>query len=1078
MAIPGSAGPFLLAQLEEEGGYEIERSLRFNSSDSAYLSRTPASAGNRKTWTWAGWVKKVKNESVLPLLNARQSYNDFLNIWFDSNDGLYINSRAFGSNGFLAYTAAVFRDPSAWYHVLIAIDTTQASGSNGVKAYVNGTQQALTIPTYNQNADTYVNSTHEHRIGYLINQNSSTYYLDSYLADAYLIDGQQLTPSAFGEFDANGVWQPKAYDGSYGTNGFHLPFSDNSTAAALGTDTSGNGNDWTVNNISVSTGVPTSVAEATGAIPVLNTTDTYGNTLGTGVRSDAYASSVVLAVPAGTNLGLSLTDEAPAGRTSSIKTVTNVNVTSNTSVSKFYGGSAYFNGNARLQYGTSTDFQFNSSSNFTVECYVNFSNAASTQETLVAYYYYQYGGVEQGWSIQRLSNGTIRFMNSSFGNQVVSTTTISAGSWTHIACVITAGVGKMYIDGIAEPTSAAMGTPGYGGAILSIGSQNTSNYLGWISRLSGYIQDVRIYNGVAKYATNFNPPSATLNPTVAAGNDSLADSPTNGSQEDTGVGGEVVGNYCTWNPLDKSVNTTLANGNLDCTWAAASGGMKGTIGISSGKWYWEITVGANASVGLIKSSVGQANSWPGDSVYGSGGSYGYAPNGQKVTNSSYSAYGTAHTNGDVVGVAYDADNGKLFFSRNGTWQASGDPAAGTNAAFTSITGEFSSGLGYWTTPTTNVNSVNFGQRQWAYAAPAGFKALCTANLPEPTIADGSTAMDVALYTGNGSTQTISGLNFSPDLVWIKNRGVAHNHAIYDVQRGAYVQMQTNLTAEDQNFNPYGVTAFNSDGFGLNDLSNGGYNVNGSSMSYVAWTWDAGSSTVTNTQGSITSQVRANASAGFSVVTYTGNGTAGATIGHGLGVNPSFVIVKSRSGSGSSYYWTCYHGSLGATKALELNSTTAAFISPGAWNNTEPTSSVFSVASNAVNNGSGSTYVAYCFAPVSGYSSFGSYTGNGSADGPFVYTGFRPRWLLVKASSAGESYPSWRLFDTARDTYNVAGLELYPNLSSGEGDARSSTPVDILSNGFKLRANATWNTSGVTYVYMTFAENPFKYARAR
>jgi hypothetical protein len=219
-------------------------------------------------------------------------------------------------------------------------------------------------------------------------------------------------------------------------------------------------------------------------------------------------------------------------------------------------------------------------------------------------------------------------------------------------------------------------------------------------------------------------------------------------------------------------------------------------------------------------------------------------------------------------------------------------------------------------------------------------------------------------------------------------------------------------------------------------------------------------------------VRANASAGFSIVTYTGNGTAGATIGHGLGVNPSFVIVKSRSGSGSSYYWTCYHGSLGATKALELNSTTAAFISPGAWNNTEPTSSVFSVASNAVNNGSGSTYV-YAFAPVAGYSSFGSYTGNGSTDGPFVYTGFRPRWILYKRT---DDTGYWLLVDALRNGFNPDNNTLCPNLS----DAEDPTDVlDILSNGFKLRVTgSSSNASGGTYIFAAFAENPFQYARAR
>ena len=276
-------------------------------------------------------------------------------------------------------------------------------------------------------------------------------------------------------------------------------------------------------------------------------------------------------------------------------------------------------------------------------------------------------------------------------------------------------------------------------------------------------------------------------------------------------------------------------------------------------------------------------------------------------------------------------------------------------------------------------SLNFGQRPFAYTAPSGFKALCTTNLPEPTIADGSTAMDVALYTGNGSTQTISGLNFSPDLVWIKNRANGLTaHRLCDTVRGATKEIYSNETdAEATDAN--GLTAFTSDGFSVG--SSGG--VNGSSNGIVAWTWDAGSSTVTNTEGSITSQVRANASAGFSVLTWTGQ-TAAGTIGHGLGVAPSLIICKARSNAQS---WGVYHKDTGINNYLLLDSTGASTAYSGIWGSSAPTSTVFGVPGNVgLNNNNTWTYVAYCFAPVAGYSSFGSYTGNGSAtDGPFVFT---------------------------------------------------------------------------------------------
>jgi hypothetical protein len=927
------------------GEYQIERSVRFNSPDSAYLSRTPASSGNRKTWTWAGWVKRSElgNQTIF---EASPGGDFYTLLWFTSSDQIQIVGDEGASPATIGETsAAVFRDVSAWMHVLLAVDTSQASASSRVRLYINGIEATLTKSlSPSLNYDTYVNSANAHAIAG--GARAGMPYFSGSLADIHFIDSQALTPSAFGEFDTNGVWQPIEYTGTYGTNGFHLPFSDNSTAAALGTDTSSNGNDWTPNNLSVNNGNGNYLSAGSYSFtgsqigPLRNA---YDGISGTSGGSTSGVTFWGIAAGTATHSGLS------KSFTSGVRVFYNVNVA---------GGSISVNGSSKS------------------------------------------APVPPG------------------GN-----TTIGVLDWTGI---------------ISSPFTS-----------ISITSPN---------------------GGVGVYVSGIEIDGVLLiDSTVAAvNNDSLVDSPTNGSQTDTGVGGEVVGNYCTWNPLDKSVNTTLANGNLDCTWAAASGGMKGTIGISSGKWYWEITVGANASVGLIKSSVGQANSWPGDSVYGSGGSYGYAPNGQKVTNSSYSAYGTAHTNGDVVGVAYDADNGKLFFSRNGTWQASGDPAAGTNAAFTSITGEFSSGLGYWTTPTTNVNSVNFGQRPFAYTAPSGFKALCTTNLPEPTIADGSTAMDVVTYTGNGSTQTISGLNFSPDLVWIKSRSQNSSHCLLDTVRGRAGTLNSDNIAAEYTASPADrdLVSFDSTGFTLGQNYN---NVTNTSPStYVAWTWDAGSSTVSNTEGSITSQVRANPSAGFSIVTATcASGTN--SYGHGLGVKPSMYIVKNRD---VSQNWQIWHQALSneTTAYLQFNTSAQQQYST-MW--APSTSTTISLVSDGPIV-SGDDFVAYCFAPVAGYSSFGSYTGNGSADGPFVYTGFRPRWVMWKnASYLG----SWYIHDTSRSASNVTENGLFPNIPDAENS--TYTDLDILSNGFKQRTAASnSNASGNTYIYAAFAEHPFQSSRAR
>ena len=337
------------------------------------------------------------------------------------------------------------------------------------------------------------------------------------------------------------------------------------------------------------------------------------------------------------------------------------------------------------------------------------------------------------------------------------------------------------------------------------------------------------------------------------------------------------------------------------------------------------------------------------------------------------------------------------------------------------------------------------------------------------IPDGRVAMAATTYTGTGASlavaNTVNGVNFQPDFVWVKGRSGATDHALYDSVRGTTKDLVSNATSAETT-QATGLTAFGSTGFTVGALAK----MNTSAATYVGWQWKAGGAAVSNTSGSITSSVSVNVSAGFSVVTYTGTGTAG-TIGHGLGVTPSRIIVKPRSGTGD---WIVYTNTTGAGNFLLLDTTAASAASTTKWNNTAPTSSVFSVGIDTTTNLVTTTYVAYCFAPVSGYSAFGNYTGNGSADGPFVYLGFRPRFLMLKRT---DSTGDWHILDTSRDTYNVSGNVLYPNLSSAESGIVWTQ--DILSNGFKLRiTGANENASGGTYIYAAFAENPFAYSNAR
>jgi hypothetical protein len=337
----------------------------------------------------------------------------------------------------------------------------------------------------------------------------------------------------------------------------------------------------------------------------------------------------------------------------------------------------------------------------------------------------------------------------------------------------------------------------------------------------------------------------------------------------------------------------------------------------------------------------------------------------------------------------------------------------------------------------------------------------------PVIDRGDDYFQAGTYTGNGSTQTITGLRFQPDFVWIKGRSGATDHALYDAVRGVQKQLESNQTGAEST-ETTGLTAFTSDGFTVGSLAQ----VNTNAATYAYWAWKANGSGVSNTDGSITSTVSVNSTSGFSIVTYTGNSTNGATVGHGLGVVPSMVIVKCRTLAES---WHCYHVSLGNAQKILLNST-AAVSATSVWNSTTPTSSVVTFNDDTAVNDSGQTYVAYCFAPVAGYSAFGSYTGNGSADGPFVYTGFRPRYVMIKIATGDTG--QWVIYDTARDTYNAMDLELQAESSNAENQL-GSNPIDCLSNGFKIRSTTLRiNRSTSTFIYMAFAENPFAYSLAR
>ena len=547
----------------------------------------------------------------------------------------------------------------------------------------------------------------------------------------------------------------------------------------------------------------------------------------------------------------------------------------------------------------------------------------------------------------------------------------------------------------------------------------------------------------------------TNNISVTAGStyDAMTDVPT--------LTSATVANYSVLNPLTSlSGRTTLSAANLQVLGNSAveSGVDYGTIGVTNGKWYWENTViaasGSYPNLGAARILYNPSNGkYLGSTETGGTGIF---TNGAVYKEGSLLTTVTTYTTGDIIGIALDLDNLTCAFYKNNTLLY-------TTTGLTA--GTYWAGIASYNSSSA---AINFGQRPFSYTPPTGFVALNTFNLPSSTIVQGNKYMDATTYTGNLTGQSITNAAiFQPDLVWIKSRSAATDHKLTDSVRGVTKALISDTTGAETT-DVTGMTAFNTNGFTLGASTT----YNNTSATYVGWQWQAGQgSTSSNTNGSITSTVSVNATAGFSVVTYTGTG-ANATVGHGLGVAPKMVITKNR---GATSDWAVWHTSLTSGAYYLLLDTTAAQASGTTyWNSTVPTSSVFSVGTATPTNVSTNTYVAYCWAEIAGFSKFGSYTGNGSTDGPFVYTGFRPKFVMIKSSSGVEQ---WDINDTSRDVYNAAQYYLAPNSSGAEGSVNPT--MDILSNGFKIRYSAApWNTSGGTYIYAAFAENPFKNANAR
>ena len=555
--------------------------------------------------------------------------------------------------------------------------------------------------------------------------------------------------------------------------------------------------------------------------------------------------------------------------------------------------------------------------------------------------------------------------------------------------------------------------------------------------------------------------------------DSVTDTPTN--------------NFCTLNSLNCIVNSNnyaakLREGNLLMVGGDVHAASTFHLP-KSGKWYAEFSKYGNGAPQAI--SVTRANKLMTsyDGSLGLADMVQYVSNGE-IGNRSRGSTSDAPVWQDdadiVVAIAVDMDNGAVYFARANTWINSGVPTSGsakTGAIATDLLtdndGEHYIGVQGYNGSNSYGMYANFGQQSFTYTPPAGYKTLCTKNLPKtvPSIVRPKKHFDTLLYTGNNSTQKITGLEFKPDFIWFKNRGGTSWHAWFDSVRGRAKGLTSNETNSEYTSSASNdLVSFDISGFTLGSNQNWG-SVNGSSNSIVAWCWKAGGAAVSNSDGSITSSVSVNTEAGFSIISWTGNGTAGATIGHGLDAAPQVAMVKRREASED------WHVNLGVIFGsgkdghyLQLNETGGEGTQNGPFNSTNPSSTVITLGSDAATNDDGGGMICYAWTEIPGFSKFGKYSGNGNSKGPFIYLGFRPAWLLVRRLDSGDH---WILRDSARNTFNDTYSNLLPNSNAAEaGSSGSVQSIDFLSNGFKLRGSDSGvSSSSGTYMYMAFAEQP-------
>ena len=1042
----------------------------------SYLSRTPSVAGNRKTFTLSLWVKRGILSANQLFFSCSAGSNANKNEVMFVGDQLRLETIISGSSSSVI-TQQVFRDAAAWYHIVIAVDTTQATAANRIKMYVNGVLvtafSSATYPT--QNFDMYYNSTNQHLIG-AGNQFAGLVYSDLYMAEIYFVDGSALAASSFGLFDTTtGVWSPLDYSGSFGTNGYYLPFTNNTGLNTLGLDGSGNSNNWTLvatTNYNQSTDAPTNTSSSSANFCVWN----------------PLSSSAPFAITDG-NLSIPSTDNRAANGTFGVNSGSWYwEIQSTGTPSSYMGVTAY-------PYENDPDV-------------APTLNSANPRSVIGSSSYLGSMGIFKSYTGTTFAGLTTSITNPTgvYGFALQFNSPPSSPLTVDYLIVAGGGGGDAGGGGAGGllSGSASLGlnsysiTVGDGGAGATNGSNSSFNNVtatgggrgGNSSSVGNGGSGGGGYYGLRSDGLVFgptNPGTGITGQGFAGGPYATPGRPGSGSYA-VGAGGGGAGAVGGAN--DGSNNWTGGDGGVGFTWPingvtyagggggqgfdSGSGGEGGSGGGGRGQDAANVSPRISGAAGTPNTGGGGGGggfaggsgvviiSYIGATQIGAGGTV--TSTGSGATTRWFHQFNSSGTFGIGPSSLQYYKDGVLIYTDYSI------PAQGTTTLFPYIS-HTNSGTGGWATAQTN-----FGQFPWLFTPPTGYVGLNTFNLGTPAVVKPNVQMDATTYTGTGSLQTITNAgSFQPDFVWVKARTAPAWHILQDSNRGSGLILFSNTTDLEANKVGTQQIQFNNNGFSLIGASPGVNDINESGVNFVAWQWRASNAAaVTNTQGTITSQVSANTTAGFSVVTYTGTG-ANATVGHGLGITPSMVIVKQRNIIQS---WCIWHSGIALSEVLFLNNNAAKTSYPTLFNSMATlNATVFSVGTDVGTNQSSGTYVAYCFAPIAGYSAFGSYTGNGSTDGTFIFTGFRPRYVMIKASSTGGAGYDWFIHDTARDTYNACTLDLEANLSLSEN--QYGAEQDFLSNGFKLRnTGGGTNQNGVTYIYMAFAENPIQYARAR